>query len=53
MDDMLNGKQSRAHLQELINEAQKNRLARNAKAGNKKQGSKLYTLLTNITGIFS
>ncbi len=48
MDDMLNGKQSRAHLQEMINEAQGHRLARNAKAGTKKPQSMWRNLLANI-----
>jgi len=48
MDDMLNGKQSRAHLQEMIIEVQGNRLAREAKAGTKKPQSMWRNLLSNI-----
>lgn len=48
MDDMLNGRQSRAHLQEMIHEAQQDRLARSAKASTKKPRSMWRNLLSNI-----
>jgi hypothetical protein len=53
MDDMLNGKQSRDHLQQIINEVQEDRLARNIKKSNKKESSILRNLINNIKSITS
>lgn len=51
MDDMLNGKQSRDHLQQMINEAQQNRLASEVKANSKKPRSKIRNLLASFMSI--
>ncbi|GEM_PF-2592187 len=53
MDDMLNGKQSRAHLQQLINEAQQMHLARTVKANKNKPKSILRNVLAQFTSIFT